>query len=95
MFSLQVGICSVNPEAEFLDVIGTKVFGVFLLAIHSQLYQQILLPSPNLEKSGLKLACNVNIVNGNLQSENSQDYAQKPQRNLASKNSASAVTSSC
>ena len=25
-------------EAEFLDVIGTKVFRVFLLAIHSHLY---------------------------------------------------------
>jgi hypothetical protein len=27
-----------RPEAEFLDVIGTKVFRVFLLAIHSHLY---------------------------------------------------------
>jgi hypothetical protein len=26
------------PEAEFLDVIGTKVLRVFLLAIHSYLY---------------------------------------------------------
>jgi len=25
------------PEAEFLDVVGTKVLRVFLLAIHSQL----------------------------------------------------------
>jgi hypothetical protein len=25
-------------EAEFLDVIGTKVLGVFLLAIHCHLY---------------------------------------------------------
>jgi hypothetical protein len=32
-------------------------------------------------KSGSKLVCNVNIVYGNLKSENSQDYAQKPQRN--------------
>ncbi len=28
----------VNAEAEFLDVIGTKVLGVFLLAIQSHLY---------------------------------------------------------
>ncbi len=56
-----------NPEAEFLDVIGTKVLRVFLLAIHSQLYQLILLPPPHLEKRGLKLACNVNIVYGNPQ----------------------------
>jgi hypothetical protein len=26
------------PEAEFLNVIGTKVLRVFLLAIHSHLY---------------------------------------------------------
>ncbi len=38
----------------------------------------------DLSKSGLKLVCNVNIVYGNLKSEKSQDYAQKPQRNLRS-----------
>ncbi len=32
---------------------------------------------------------NVNIVNGNLKSENSQDYAQKPQINFTFMNSAS------
>ncbi len=32
-------------------------------------------------KSGLKLACKGNVVYGDLKSENSQDYAQKPQRN--------------
>jgi hypothetical protein len=35
----------------------------------------------NLSKKGFKLVCNVNIVYGNLKSENSQDYAQKQQRN--------------
>jgi hypothetical protein len=40
-----------------------------------------LTPPPPLSKSGLKLVCNVNIVYGNLKSENSKDYAQKPQRN--------------
>jgi hypothetical protein len=44
---------------------------------------------PPLSKSGLKLVCNVNIVYGNLNSENSQDYAQKPQRNCTFMNSAS------
>ncbi len=39
-----------------------------------------------LSKSGLKLAYN---VSGNLKSENSQDYAQKPQRNCTFMNSAS------
>ncbi len=37
----------------------------------------------------MKLVCNVNIVYGNLKSENSQDYAQKPQRNCMFMNSAS------
>jgi hypothetical protein len=46
-------------EAEFLDVIGTKVLRVFLLAIESP------------TTSCLKLLCNVNIVYGNLKSENS------------------------
>jgi hypothetical protein len=31
--------------------------------------------------SGLKLVCKVNIAYGNLKSENSQDFFQKPQRN--------------
>ena len=57
-------------------------------AIHSHLYKRILLPFP-LSKSGLKLVCNVNIVYGNLKSENSQDYAQKPQWNCTFINTAS------
>ncbi len=58
------------PEAEFFDIIGTKVLRVFLLVIHSHLYYWILLPL------FLKLlVCNVNIVYGNLKSENSQGYA--------------------
>jgi hypothetical protein len=32
-------------------------------------------PLPPPSKIGLKLVCNVNIVYGNLKSENSQDYA--------------------
>jgi hypothetical protein len=35
----------------------------------------------------LKLVCNVNIVYGNLKSENSQDYAQKPQQDCTFLNS--------
>jgi hypothetical protein len=66
-----------RPVAEFLDVIGTKVLKAFLLDVHSQ--------------SGLKLLdYNRNIVFGNLKSENSQDYAQKPQRNFTFMNSDSA-----
>jgi hypothetical protein len=37
---------------------------------------------PPLSKDGLQLDCNVNILYGNLKSENSQDYAQKPQQIL-------------
>jgi len=77
-------------EPKFLDVIGTKVLRVFLLAIHSHLYLRIL-PFPPLSKSGLKLVCNVNIVYGNLKSEKSQDDAQKPQRNCTFMNSASVL----
>ncbi len=47
-----------SPEAEFWDIIGTKVFKVFLFAMHSHLY----IPPPPLSKSGLKLACNVNML---------------------------------
>jgi hypothetical protein len=35
-------------EAEFLDVIGTKVLRAFLLDIHSHLYYGILPPHPPL-----------------------------------------------
>ncbi len=73
-----------RPEAEFLDVIGTKVFRVFLLAIHCYRYKRILLAPPPRhppKKSGWKLVSSVNIVYVNLNSENSQDYVQKPQRN--------------
>ncbi len=58
--------------------------GFFGTHSQSPLYQQILLP-----KSGLKPVCNVNIVYGNLKSENSQDYVQKPQRSCAFMNSTS------
>jgi hypothetical protein len=64
----------VGPETEFVDVIGTKVLRVFLLAIHGHLSYRFYSPPP-LRKSGLKLVCNVNNVYGNLKSENSQDYA--------------------
>jgi hypothetical protein len=46
-------------------------------------------PPPPLSKSALKLVCNVNIVYGNLKTENSQAYAQRSQRNCTFMNSAS------
>ncbi len=51
-------------------------------------------PPPPLNKSGLKLVYNVNFVYGNLKSENSQDYAQKPQRNCTLMNSVSVAFAS-
>ncbi len=49
-------------------------------------------PPPPLSKGVLELVCNVNIVYGNLNSENSQVYAQKPQKNCTFMNSASQST---
>ncbi len=76
-----------------------KNLKIFPPCFHSDLFLQILhpLPPPPLLKDftpcppwgGLKLVCNVNIAYGNLKSENSQDYAQKPQRKCKLMNSAS------
>jgi len=66
----------------FSDVIGTKVWTVFLLAIHSHIYKRIYPPPPPPQtESGLKL-----VLNGNLKS---LDNTQKPQRNCTFMNSAS------
>ncbi len=46
---------------------------------------------PTRAKCGLKLAWNVNNVYGDLNSENSQDYVQKPKRNCTFMNSVSAL----
>ncbi len=54
-----------------MDVIGPKFLRVVLLAIHIHLHSTSALP--NMSKSGLILVCNVNIVCGNLKSENSKD----------------------
>ncbi len=48
-----------RPEAEFVDVIGTKLLRFFLLAIHSHLYYGFYPPPP---PSVLKLVCNVNVI---------------------------------
>ncbi len=68
-------------EPEFLDVSGTKVVRVFLLAISN--HNHIITPPPP-DQSGLKLVFNLNIVCGNLKSVFSQDYAHKLQRNCTS-----------
>ncbi len=46
-------------------------------------------PLSNWFETALKLVCNVKIGYGNPKSENSQDYAQKPQLNYTFLNSAS------
>jgi hypothetical protein len=63
-----------SSEAEFLDVIGTKVLRVFLLCyLQSPILADFtpLPPSPPPpSKIGLKLVCNVNKVHRNLKTEN-------------------------
>jgi hypothetical protein len=57
------------PVAEFLDVIGTKVFRVLFSSLHfTAISTTDFTPSPPPPqiKSGLKLVCNVKIVYGNL-----------------------------
>ncbi len=80
---------SCYTEAEFLEVLGQKP------EFFSLLFTSTNGPSPSLNKSGLELelVCNVNIVYGNLKSENSRDYAQIPQRNCTFINSASVAGS--
>jgi hypothetical protein len=77
-------IWSVNRGRTLGHIIGTKVL-LFAVTSTNGFYS----PPPPLSKSGLKLVCNIDIVYGNLKSENSQDNAQKPQRNCMFKNSAS------
>ncbi len=74
-------------EAEFVEVIGAKVLRVLFFTVTST--NGFYSPSSLLSKSGLNLVGNVNNVHRNLKSENSQDYAQKPQRNCKFMNSAS------
>ncbi len=63
-----------------MDVIGTKVLESFPPCCSQ---------SPLLTDGDLKLVRNVNILNGNLKFENSQEDAQKHQRNCTFMNSAS------
>ncbi len=82
---------STSTEAEFLDVIGTKVLRVssLLSTVTCLQFTNGFYPPPR--KSGWKLVCIVNIVYGNLKYENSQDHVEKPQRNCTFMNSASGM----
>jgi hypothetical protein len=92
---------SEKAEAEFLDEIQTKLLRVFLLGIHS--LQQLCLRFIFLQTH----ATSYNYCKGewvlyglrnpyrNLKFENSQDYAQKPQRDCMFMNTASGVSSCC
>jgi hypothetical protein len=71
-------------EAEFLDVIGS-----FPPCYSQSPLLTDFTPFFPSRKSGLKLVCNINIVYENLKPKNSQDYAQKSQRNCTFMNSAS------
>jgi hypothetical protein len=94
-----------SVEAEFLDEIQTKVFRVFLLAIHSHLYSfaleiSISSNSRNLlrifSNSRNLLGISIIQIENHTPSlwfkksiQNFQGDAQKPQRNCMTKNSAS------
>jgi hypothetical protein len=67
---------AVYAPAEWADTL--TLFHLLLrYVLCDHLYYGFYSPLP-LKKSGLKLVCNVNIVYGNLMTENSQDNAQKP-----------------
>jgi hypothetical protein len=84
----EIQLNSRSTEAKFLDVIGTKKSHEFSSLLFTVTSTTDFTPLP-LSESCLKLACNLNTVYGNLKSENSQDYAQKRQRNCTFMNSAS------
>ncbi len=80
-----------GTEAEFIDVNAPRKWDKSLKSYphcYSQSPPLTAFTSPPpllLSKSGLKLVpkkCTLNIVYGNLKSENSQDYAQKPQQKI-------------
>jgi hypothetical protein len=84
-----IGTSHGTAQAKFLDEIQTKVLlWVFLLAIHSLLYN-IALKFLFLQTPGISnVVSTVQLLHAslrnpyrNLKSENSQDYAQKPQWN--------------
>jgi hypothetical protein len=76
-------------EAKFLGVIGTTASEFSSLLFTT--FPNGFTPLPPTRAKSLKLVCNVifYILYGNLKSENSQDYVQKPQRNCMFMNSAS------
>jgi hypothetical protein len=74
--------CNIStPEAEFLDVIGTKQI---LKSFPLWYSQSPILNDPPFKQKWFVLY----IVYGNLRSENSQDYSQKTQRKCMVMNSA-------
>jgi hypothetical protein len=104
-FYCKLGYRFQTTEAEFLDEILTKVFRVFLLAVHSHINSfalrflhyffkpcnllristvQLLYTAKEKRGKPLPLPYGLRNPSRNLNSENSQDYAQKPQRKLCS-----------
>ncbi len=63
-----VGFLDARPEDNFFDV-KSQEFSSLLFTVTST---NGFYSPPLSSKSGLKLVCNVNIVHGNLKSENSQ-----------------------
>jgi hypothetical protein len=69
-----------STEDEFLKEIHTKVRGVFLFAIHySLLLCTVKMKEGKHDRKPYPLPYGLGNPYKNLKSENSQDYAQKPQ----------------
>jgi hypothetical protein len=72
-----------------LDEIQIKVLGFSLIAIHSHLCSFVKEKGGKPDKKPFPLPYGLRNPYRNLKSENSQDYAQKPQRHCTFMNSAS------
>ncbi len=80
--------CTACSRGRILGLTWDKSFKSFPSCYSQSPLLKDFTPLP-LNKTGLKLVCNVNIICGNLKSENSQ--ARNPQQNCTFMNSASAL----
>jgi hypothetical protein len=83
--------CTSPPPAPQFDAAAEAKFLDVFPPCYSQSPLLTDFTLPRLAISGLKLVCNVNIIHGILNSDNSQNYAQKPQGNCTFMNAASEV----
>ncbi len=91
MCILEWYIWNKESQIRFLYNTNKEKLSAFVMIPLNRIYNYIptLFSSLLFIVTSTKVFCNVNTLYGNLKSENSQDYAQKPQRNRTSMNSAS------